>query len=111
MSRRSGQIWLHVPFERINKKTGEPMSTLEITIEKKTMVNLVNAYAFSVKVRLFHWVVLLHMLTVHSLRSICFVASLGSTMRISTLPLLDTHAGDCNGRRHAPGVESIHDGR
>ncbi|KAI0764800.1 Bestrophin, RFP-TM, chloride channel-domain-containing protein [Fomes fomentarius] len=42
-------IWLHVPFERINKKTGEPMSKLEITIEKKTMVNLVNAYAVSVK--------------------------------------------------------------
>lgn len=48
---RNLQIWIHVPFERIDKKTGQQKSTLEIVIEKKSMVNLVQAYAVSVKVR------------------------------------------------------------
>ena len=48
---RNLQIWIHVPFERTDKKTGERKSTLEIVIEKKSMVNLVQAYAVSVKVR------------------------------------------------------------
>ena len=48
---RNLQIWIHVPFERTDKKTGQQKSTLEIVIEKKSMVNLVQAYAVSVKVR------------------------------------------------------------
>ncbi|TCD62726.1 hypothetical protein EIP91_006524 [Steccherinum ochraceum] len=42
-------IWIHVPFERVDKKTGQPMSHLKIIIEKKTMVNLIQAFAVSVK--------------------------------------------------------------
>ena len=44
------QIWIHVPFERVDKKTGQTKSTLEMVIEKKSMVNLVQAYSVSVKV-------------------------------------------------------------
>ena len=44
------KIWVHVPFERVDKKTGKAKTTLEITIEKKSMVNLVQAYSVSVKV-------------------------------------------------------------
>ena len=47
---RNLQIWIHVPFERIDKKTGQQKSTLEIVIEKKSMINLVQAYSVSVKV-------------------------------------------------------------
>lgn len=42
-------IWIHVPFERMNKKTGQQKSVLEITIEKKSMINLVQAYSVAVK--------------------------------------------------------------
>ncbi|TBU24104.1 Bestrophin, RFP-TM, chloride channel-domain-containing protein [Dichomitus squalens] len=42
-------IWIHVPFERIDKKTGQRRSNLEVVIEKKSMINLVQAYAVSVK--------------------------------------------------------------
>ncbi|KAI0646104.1 UPF0187-domain-containing protein [Trametes meyenii] len=42
-------IWVHVPFERMDKKTGEQKSILEISIEKKSMVNLVQAYSVAVK--------------------------------------------------------------
>ncbi|KAI0634951.1 UPF0187-domain-containing protein [Trametes polyzona] len=42
-------IWVHVPFERVDKKTGEQKSILEISIEKKSMVNLVQAYSVAVK--------------------------------------------------------------
>ena len=41
---------MHVPFERVDKKTGKAKTTLEMTIEKKSMVNLVQAYSVSVKV-------------------------------------------------------------
>ena len=49
---RGVQIWIHVPFERTNKKTGQQKSVLEITIEKKSMINLVQAYSVAVKVNL-----------------------------------------------------------
>ncbi|KAH9941269.1 Bestrophin, RFP-TM, chloride channel-domain-containing protein [Epithele typhae] len=42
-------IWIHVPFDRTDKKTGQPKSQLEIVIEKKSMVNLIQAYSVSVK--------------------------------------------------------------
>ncbi|TFK91914.1 UPF0187-domain-containing protein [Polyporus arcularius HHB13444] len=42
-------IWVHVPFDRVDKKTGQPKSKLEVIIEKKSMVNLVQAYAVAVK--------------------------------------------------------------
>ncbi|KAL1938826.1 hypothetical protein VTO73DRAFT_11206 [Trametes versicolor] len=42
-------IWVHVPFERVDKKTGAVKSMLEVSIEKKSMVNLVQAYAVAVK--------------------------------------------------------------
>ncbi|KAI0367174.1 UPF0187-domain-containing protein [Pilatotrama ljubarskyi] len=42
-------IWVHVPFERVDKKTGQQKSILEVSIEKKSMVNLVQAYAVAVK--------------------------------------------------------------
>jgi ion channel-forming bestrophin family protein len=41
-----------VPFERVNKTTGEKRPHLEVVIEKKTMINLVQAYSVSVKVLL-----------------------------------------------------------
>ena len=44
------KIWVHVPFERIDKKTNESIPTLQTIIEKKSMVNLVQAYSVSVKV-------------------------------------------------------------
>ena len=44
------KIWVHVPFERTDKKTGKAKTTLEMTIEKKSMENLVQAYSVSVKV-------------------------------------------------------------
>ncbi len=46
------QIWIHVPFERVDKRTGQQKSVLEITIEKKSMINLVQAYSVAVKVNL-----------------------------------------------------------
>ena len=49
------QIWLHVPSERVDKKTGQVRTKLAIAIEKKSMVNLVQAYSVSVKVR--YWTV------------------------------------------------------
>ncbi|KIP01661.1 hypothetical protein PHLGIDRAFT_340523 [Phlebiopsis gigantea 11061_1 CR5-6] len=42
-------IWIHVPFERTDKATGQKKPTLEVVIEKKSMVNLVQAYSVSVK--------------------------------------------------------------
>ena len=39
-----------MPFEVVDKKTGKAKTTLEIIIEKKSMVNLVQAYSVSVKV-------------------------------------------------------------
>ncbi|KAI0819472.1 UPF0187-domain-containing protein [Trametes gibbosa] len=42
-------IWIHVPNERADKKTGLQKSILEISIEKKSMVNLVQAYSVAVK--------------------------------------------------------------
>ncbi|KAJ7698026.1 Bestrophin, RFP-TM, chloride channel-domain-containing protein [Mycena rosella] len=41
-------IWIHVPFERVNKDK-KKMTTVESVIEKKTMVNLVQAFSVSVK--------------------------------------------------------------
>ena len=40
-----------MPFERINKTTGEKRPHLEVVIEKKSMINLVQAYSVAVKVR------------------------------------------------------------
>ncbi|KAI0088809.1 UPF0187-domain-containing protein [Irpex rosettiformis] len=42
-------IWIHVPFERVNKATGEKRPHLEVVIEKKSMINLVQAYSVAVK--------------------------------------------------------------
>ncbi|KAI0330090.1 UPF0187-domain-containing protein [Cubamyces sp. BRFM 1775] len=42
-------IWVHVPFQRIDKATGQQKSVLEISIEKKSMVNIVQAYSVAVK--------------------------------------------------------------
>lgn len=42
-------IWLHVPNERPGNNGTKPLSALEGIIEKKSMVNLVQAYAVSVK--------------------------------------------------------------
>lgn len=42
-------IWIHVPFERTDKVTGEVRTTLHMMIEKKSMVNLVQAFSVSVK--------------------------------------------------------------
>ena len=39
-----------MPFDRVDKKTGRAKTTLEMTIEKKSMINLVQAYSVSVKV-------------------------------------------------------------
>ena len=36
----------------MDKKTGQQKSVLEITIEKKSMINLVQAYSVAVKVNL-----------------------------------------------------------
>ncbi|KAI0684547.1 UPF0187-domain-containing protein [Cytidiella melzeri] len=42
-------IWIVVPFDRVNKATGEKKPHLEVVIEKKSMINLVQAYSVSVK--------------------------------------------------------------
>ncbi|KIP06316.1 hypothetical protein PHLGIDRAFT_107168 [Phlebiopsis gigantea 11061_1 CR5-6] len=42
-------IWIHVPFERVDKETGKQKPALEVVIEKKSMINLVQAYSVSVK--------------------------------------------------------------
>ncbi|KAI0691844.1 UPF0187-domain-containing protein [Cytidiella melzeri] len=42
-------IWIVVPFDRVDKATGEKKSHLEVVIEKKSMINLVQAYSVSVK--------------------------------------------------------------
>ncbi|KAI0337625.1 UPF0187-domain-containing protein [Trametopsis cervina] len=42
-------IWIQVPFERTNKATGQKKPHLEVVIEKKSMINLVQAYSVSVK--------------------------------------------------------------
>ncbi|KAF5363089.1 hypothetical protein D9758_012627 [Tetrapyrgos nigripes] len=42
-------IWLHVPNERPAQNGGQAMSILEGIIEKKSMINLVQAFAVSVK--------------------------------------------------------------
>lgn len=45
------QIWVHIPADRSGLKAPVCQSTvLENTIEKKTMINLLSAYAVSVKV-------------------------------------------------------------
>ncbi|KAJ6481054.1 Bestrophin, RFP-TM, chloride channel-domain-containing protein [Mycena sanguinolenta] len=41
-------IWIHVPFERVDKEQN-PMTTVHSVIEKKTIVNLVQAFSVSVK--------------------------------------------------------------
>ncbi|EKM56905.1 uncharacterized protein PHACADRAFT_254282 [Phanerochaete carnosa HHB-10118-sp] len=42
-------IWIHVPFERTDKATGEKKPHLQVVIEKKSMINLVQAYSVAVK--------------------------------------------------------------
>ncbi|KAJ7897705.1 Bestrophin, RFP-TM, chloride channel-domain-containing protein [Mycena olivaceomarginata] len=41
-------IWIHVPFERVDKDK-KSMTTVQSVIEKKSMVNLVQAFSVSVK--------------------------------------------------------------
>ncbi|KAJ6511649.1 Bestrophin, RFP-TM, chloride channel-domain-containing protein [Mycena vulgaris] len=41
-------IWIHVPFDRVDKDKNK-MTTVQSVIEKKTMVNLVQAFSVSVK--------------------------------------------------------------
>ncbi|KAF8970106.1 Bestrophin, RFP-TM, chloride channel-domain-containing protein [Flammula alnicola] len=50
-SKNLGQmIWIHVPVDRIFPAgTNESMTPLQVAIEKKTMINLVQAFAVSVK--------------------------------------------------------------
>ena len=40
--RSTRQIWIHVPFERVDKATGKSKPLLEVVIEKKSMINLVS---------------------------------------------------------------------
>ncbi|THH28925.1 hypothetical protein EUX98_g5262 [Antrodiella citrinella] len=42
-------IWIHAPFERVDKKTNQQVSHLKIIIEKKTMINLIQGFAVAVK--------------------------------------------------------------
>jgi len=42
-------IWVHVPFERTGADGKSVSTTVEIVIEKKTMVNLVQAFSVAVK--------------------------------------------------------------
>lgn len=35
------KIWIHVPFQQVDKATGEPKPLLKIMIEKRSMINLV----------------------------------------------------------------------
>ncbi|GJE86689.1 Bestrophin, RFP-TM, chloride channel-domain-containing protein [Phanerochaete sordida] len=42
-------IWIHVPFDRVDKATGEKKPHLQVVIEKKSMINLVQAYSVAVK--------------------------------------------------------------
>lgn len=35
------QIWIHVPFDRVDKTTNQKRPMLRVIIEKKSMVNLV----------------------------------------------------------------------
>ncbi|GJE93964.1 Bestrophin, RFP-TM, chloride channel-domain-containing protein [Phanerochaete sordida] len=42
-------IWIHVPFERVDKDTGEKKPYLQVVIEKKSMISLVQAYSVAVK--------------------------------------------------------------
>lgn len=38
------QIWIHVPFERKDKETGEAKPILRVVLDKKSMINLVRSY-------------------------------------------------------------------
>ena len=76
---------MHVPFERVDKKTNEPKSRLEIAIEKKSMVNLVNAYSVSVKVRLTRRVRVRFPQVLTLVLSICSAENRVCTTRTSTL--------------------------
>ncbi|KAH8083315.1 Bestrophin, RFP-TM, chloride channel-domain-containing protein [Cristinia sonorae] len=42
-------IWIHAPFERVDKKTNQPLTHVRIVIEKKTMINLIQGFSVSVK--------------------------------------------------------------
>ncbi|CAL1709226.1 unnamed protein product [Somion occarium] len=42
-------IWLHVPFDRVDKATGNKKPMLEVMIEKKSMINLIQAFSVAVK--------------------------------------------------------------
>ncbi|KAF9041401.1 Bestrophin, RFP-TM, chloride channel-domain-containing protein [Panaeolus papilionaceus] len=42
-------IWIHVPVERKDVEGEEPWTKMDVIIEKKSMVNLVQAYSVSVK--------------------------------------------------------------
>ncbi|ESK86251.1 UPF0187-domain-containing protein [Moniliophthora roreri MCA 2997] len=50
LSRNLAQtIWIHVPNERPNKEGERHISVLEAIVEKKTMINLIQAFSVSVK--------------------------------------------------------------
>jgi predicted membrane chloride channel (bestrophin family) len=42
-------IWVHVPHERVDKVTKEKVPTIKVVVEKKSMINLVQAYSVSIK--------------------------------------------------------------
>jgi putative membrane protein len=42
-------IWLHVPNQRVDKVTKEKLPVVEAVIEKKSIINLVQAYSVSLK--------------------------------------------------------------
>ncbi|EEB87042.1 hypothetical protein MPER_15788, partial [Moniliophthora perniciosa FA553] len=42
-------IWIHVPNERPKKDGERHISVLEAIVEKKTMINLIQAFSVSVK--------------------------------------------------------------
>ena len=50
------QIWIHVLSERTDPdtETGHPKSERDVTIEKKSMINLVQAVSVAIKVRISH---------------------------------------------------------
>ena len=84
-----------MPFERINKTTGEKRPHLEVVIEKKSMINLVQAYSVAVKVRfllssMYNILVLNHR-TQHMLRGEGGVYYSDLYPLISFLPRFSTH--------------------
>ena len=82
----SHQIWIHVPSEREEweSKTGHPKTQLEIIIEKKSMIKLVQAVSVAIKASA-TLIIPTNLLLNGFLLSTCFAASLAFTTRTYTL--------------------------